>query len=69
MRHLTTNGYEIVQFLLDATKTELADLCARMRPVERRRFIGAVEHLQHEAEAAKVAAPPQVRARSSCRPA
>ena len=67
--HLTTNGYEIVQFLLDATQTELADLCARMRPVERRRFIGAVEHLQHEAEAAKVAAPPQVRARSSCRPA
>jgi hypothetical protein len=47
---LTSEGYCMTRYLLDARKPELADACASMKPVEQRRFLCATERLQLEAE-------------------
>jgi hypothetical protein len=59
-KHLMSDGYDIVRYLLDATETELAVVCAAMKPVERRRFLRAAKNLQFEARAAKVPSPAKV---------
>jgi hypothetical protein len=37
-----SEGYDIVQFLLDATESELADVCAPMKVFERRRLLQVI---------------------------
>ena len=59
-QQLTSQGYDITRYLLDARKPELADVCASMKPVEQRRFLRAAERLQREAERAKVGAKAKV---------
>jgi hypothetical protein len=62
--HFEADGYDVVQFLLDATESELAGVCAPMKEFERRRFLqvigiplkGLVDSLE-ENEMVETAAP------------
>jgi hypothetical protein len=59
-KHLMSEGYDIVRYLLDANETELADVCAAIKPVERRRFLRTAKCLRFEARGAKVPSPAKV---------
>ncbi len=59
-----SHGHDIVQFLLEVTEKEVSDVCAPMKPVERRRFLRATEYLKLEGKKANAEATKVVSTRS-----